>query len=162
MNKKPLNNPLHHEKTGSNQPVSAYQAKAAQIQLERALSLYFQEDTSRAIKALHKALALDPALVNNRVSGNLAHKLTGLPVQDALKSLINEDTSREMIQTAKRERKKTPPSFRQRFMTVSLIISLVIFLGMCLWALRVRDLDSYLTVYQSNVLGDAEAQTGRL
>lgn len=146
MNKKPLNNPLPHEKTDSNQLVSAHQAKAARIKLERALSLYFQEDISRAIKALRKALALDPALVNDRVFGNLAHKLTGLPVQEALKSLNNEDASREMIRTAERERKKAkaPPSFRQRFMTVSLIISLAMFLGMCFWALRVRDLDSYL------------------
>jgi predicted esterase len=139
------NEPLHPNSKASASPVPAAQAKAARTALDQALSLHFRGERASALKSIRKALELDPGLVNERLTGNLAHELTGLPVQEALKSLAGEQSGRELIQVARREQKKVPPSFQRRFVMISFVVSLVVLLGMCIWGFQAGVLGSYLT-----------------
>jgi predicted esterase len=115
------------------------------MELEQALSLHFRGERASALKSIRKALELDPGLANERLTGNLAHELTGLPVQEALHSLAGEGTGRELIQAARRGHRSAPPSFRQRFVTISFVISLLVLVGMYIWAAQTGVIGSYLT-----------------
>lgn len=139
------NDPLQLDGATPARPVPARQAEAARLALEQALSFHFRGERASAIKSIRKALELDPGLADERLTGNLAHELTDLPVQEALRSLTGEGTGRELIQTARRERKSSPPSFRQRFATISLVVALMVLVGMYFWAVQTGVIGSYLT-----------------
>lgn len=143
-----MTDPMRAPEAAPKQPVSTRQAKAARNELERALSLHFQGDRSKAIQRLCKALELDPALANERLTANLAHELTGLPAHDALGSLINPDRSQELIEVSQRERRKTPPTLRQRFMTAMLVVAVMTLLGMCTWSSSSGLFDSYIRSFR--------------
>lgn len=139
------NDPLHLDSTATARPVPARRANAARLELEQALSFHLRGERASALKSIRKALELDPGLATDRLTGNLAHELTDLPVGEALKSLIGASTGRELIQAAQRERKSSPPSFRQLFMTVSLVVALMALVGMYYFAAQSGVIGSYLT-----------------
>ena len=142
------NDPLHRDGATPVRSVPARQAKAARMELEQALSFHFRGERASALKSIRKALALDPGLANERLTGNLAHELTDLPVQEALRSLTGEGTDRELIQTARRERKISPPSFRESFVTVSFLVALMVLVGMYFWAAQTGVIGAYLTSFR--------------
>ena len=112
------------------------QAKAARVEVERALSFHFQGNKAESLKALGKALKLDPSLAKEDLLSNLAHELTGLPVPNALESLLDGNSSKSMIDTAQRERQRTPLMRRQRALFAVLVFLAVVFLGMLVWSIR--------------------------
>lgn len=131
-----LNDPAQLDNGSPARPVSEKQAHAARMELERALSFHLRGERAHALKSLRKALELDSRLENERLTQNLARELSGLPAQEALKSLSNEQTGQEWIQAARRQQKASPPAIRLNFTTVALVIALIGLLGMSLWALR--------------------------
>ena len=138
-----MDNSLDDKNTTSLQPVSTRQAQAARSALEQALSFHFRGETLRALKSLRKALELNPGLVDEPLTGNLARELTNLPTQDALKSLVSEDLGKELIETAKRTQKRVPISFKPGLAGVLLVIALITLLGMSFWSMRTGLFDSY-------------------
>lgn len=142
------NDPLHHAVPTSNQSVPSGRAKAARLELEQALSFHFRGERASALKAIRKALALDPGLASERLTGNLAHELTGLPVREALDSLVGERSGKELIQAAQRQQKDQVPSFRPRFTSVLLVLALVVLFGMYVWADRTGVIGSYVTSFR--------------
>jgi hypothetical protein len=77
------------------------QSKPARAEIEKALSFHFQGNKAEALKALRRALQLDPSLVGETLPSNLAHELTGLPVAKALASLVDRKSSKTMIDAAR-------------------------------------------------------------
>lgn len=135
---------MHDPEVKPHQSISTSQAKSARSELERALSLHFQGDRARAIARLSRALELDPALANERLTANLAHELTGLPAPEALLSLINPDRSRERIRVPRQERRRIPLPPKQRFMLGILAVAVMTFLVMCTLSWRSGLLGSYI------------------
>ena len=145
------NESIHNNGENTTPPVPERRTKAARMELDRALSFHLRGEKASALKSFRKALNLDPGLAIERLTRNIAQELTGLPAQEALKNLIGEHTGKELIQTAKREQKKPPTSFRQRLMVIAFIIALVALVGIIYKALQVRTLDSYLTTIRMMV-----------
>jgi Tfp pilus assembly protein PilF len=90
-----MNNTLQNSKNKLSR-----QSEAARVEMERALSFHFQGDKADALKALRKALKLDPSLARETLPSNLAHELIGLPALDALASLMDGNSSQAIIDTA--------------------------------------------------------------
>ena len=126
-----MNNTLQNSK---NEPSRA--SKAARAEVERALSFHFQGNKADALKALRKALTLDPNLTQETLASNLAHELTGLPVADALNSLTDGSSSKLMIDTAQRERRQAPVMRRQRGLFAVLVFISLVFVGLLAWSIR--------------------------
>ena len=112
------------------------QAQAARTELEQALSFHFQGNKAEALKALRQALKLDPSLAEEKLTSNLAHELTGLPVSSALDNLKDGNSSKTMIDTAQREWRKTPRMRHQRVMLGVLTFLILVFVGLLVWSLR--------------------------
>ena len=89
-------------------------AKEARVEMEQALSFHFQGNKADALKALRKALQMDPSLTQETLASNLARELTGLPTSEALASLTDGSASKAMIHTAQREWRQAPIVRRQR------------------------------------------------
>lgn len=122
------------------------QTKAARAEMERALSFHFQGNKADALKALRQALKLDPGLAQETLPSNLAHELTGLPVSEALNSLLDGNSSRAMIDTAQRERQRTPVMRRQRALFVVFVFLALVFFGLLLWSIRDGTLQGALQI----------------
>lgn len=112
------------------------QAQAARAEVERALSFHFQDNKADALKALRKALKLDPSLAKEKLASNLAHELTGLPTLEALGSLLDGNSSDAMIDTAQREWRRAPSMRRQRALLAVLAFLSLVFVGLLVWSIR--------------------------
>jgi predicted esterase len=111
------------------------QAKEARAEMERALSFHFQGNKADALKALRKALKLDPSLVEEKLASNLAVELTGLPASEALTTLADGNSSQTMIHTAQREWKQAPVVRRQRSLFVVFILLFLVLIGLFAWSI---------------------------
>jgi hypothetical protein len=130
MENKPMNNTAQNPKRASSP-----QAKAARAEMERALSFHFQGNKADALKSLRKALRLDPDLAKEVLPSNLARELTGLPVSEALSSLVDGNSSKTMINMAQRERQQAPVRRRQRTSLVIFAVLFLLFIGLFLWSI---------------------------
>lgn len=67
--------------------VNSKKLETARIHLNRALALVVKGNNNDAMRALQQACYLNPKLINDQVAMNLAGELTGLPAEEAIKSL---------------------------------------------------------------------------
>jgi predicted esterase len=63
------------------------QTEKARIYLNRALASVVKTDEIGAQKSLMQAFLLNPSLMDDKIAGNLASELTGLPPQEAIQAL---------------------------------------------------------------------------
>lgn len=103
--------------------------------MERALSFHFQGNKGDALKALRKALRMDPNLVKETLASNLAHELTGLPAAEAVASLTDGNSSQAMIHTAQREWRRAPIVRRQRSLFIVFAFLFLVFVGLFVWSI---------------------------
>jgi predicted esterase len=125
-----MNSPLQNSKKRLSR-----QELAARTEIERALSLHFEGNKAGALKALRKALQMDPSLAKDKLPSNLAHELTGLPAPDALDGLMDGNSSKAIIDTAQRERRRTPVKRRQSALLGVLAILSLVFIGLFAWSI---------------------------
>jgi predicted esterase len=111
------------------------QAKEARAEMERALSFHFQGNKADALKALRKALMLDPSLAEETSPVNLARELTGLPASEAVSSLTAGSSGQAMIHTAQREWRRAPVMRRQRSLFAIFIFLFLVFVGLFIWSI---------------------------
>jgi predicted esterase len=123
---------------------SSHESKEARAEMERALSFHFQGNKADALKALRKALKLDPGLDKEPLASNLAHELTGLPAPEAVASLTDGNSSQAIIQTAQREWRRAPVVRRQRSLFVVLIFLSLVLVGLLVWSIYDGTLQSAL------------------
>jgi predicted esterase len=126
-----MNSTSQNSKTGLSP-----QSKAARAEVERALSFHFQGNKADALKALRKALKLDPSLANETLPSNLAHELTDLPNPEALDSLLDGNSSKAMIDTAQREWRRAPSMRRQRVLLAIFAFLSLVFTGLLAWSIQ--------------------------
>jgi predicted esterase len=81
--------------------------KTARAELNRAVSLHMQGNKAGALKAIRQALALDPNLAQEKLTGNLVKELTGLPISEAMTLLANPNASKTIIKSARTEDRRT-------------------------------------------------------
>jgi len=131
--------------TSQNAPArSTGNARAARLELERALSLHFQGNRAGALKGLRKALELDPALAREPLTANLARELTGLAPAEALKNIADVKESQGMIASAQKEWQSTPQMRRQRFLLPVLAMLLLVLIGLFAWSVKDGSLQAFL------------------
>lgn len=114
---------------------TSQRSKEARTELERALSFHFQGDKVRALKSLRKSLSLDPALAKEKLASNLAKEITGLPVDDALKSLAESDTSHRLINAAQKTQRTNPQVRGQRYQLGLFLFLMVVLVGLFGWVI---------------------------
>jgi hypothetical protein len=120
------------------------QEKSARVQMNSALSQYMQGNKSGALKAFRQALALDPTLAREKMVINLAQELTGLPAQEAFKSLMDADASKDMIQSARKQDQKSAPAKPPSAAAFALIALALVMLGMVVWGIATSRFDNAL------------------
>jgi predicted esterase len=125
-----MNSAPQNSRTGTSQP-----SKAARAEVERALSFHFQGNKGEALKALRKALGLDPGLAQEKLATNLAHELTGLPIPEALETLLDVHSSRAIIDTAQRDLRRAPAMRRQRVLLAVFVVLSLVFIGLLVWSI---------------------------
>lgn len=91
--------------------VSQRDREKAKTAYDRAMDLHFKGEMAEAVIELSKSLELNPNLARDRLIGNLAHALTGLDVEDAVK-MIQDEERRDMLIT---RLGGTPPSQKGGF-----------------------------------------------
>lgn len=118
----------------NSQPGLTPQSKAARIELDEAVTLHFRGNKAGALKALHQALEHNQALADEPFTANLAQAITGLPPAEALKSVLDADESKELIQIAKKERRATPQLHRDLTSLFILMALFILAIGFFIWA----------------------------
>lgn len=134
-----MNSTSQNSKNGSSR-----QSIASRAEVERALSFYFQGDNADALKALSKALQMDPALAKEMFVSNVAHELTGLPAAKALDSLLDGASSKAVINTAQKEWQRAPIIRRQRVLLGVFAFLSLVFFGLLVWSIQDGTLERVL------------------
>jgi len=99
---------------GKKKPARA-DIQAAERKVQRAFSLHTKGQTKKALQVFIQALELNPDLVKDQFTRNVAAELTGLPIEEAFQSLQDRTDRKELLdsaqeQTKKPVRKKSPIS----------------------------------------------------
>ena len=123
---------MNNAQQESKVPLSS-QKKAAQAEIERALSLHFQGNKTGALKSLRKALELDPDLSKDVLTSNLIRELTGAQSSDGLDRLVGPNAGKKSMETVRRESKRTPSMRRERNYLPLLAVISIVALGLLLW-----------------------------
>lgn len=113
---------------------TSQRSKSARFELEKALSLHFRGEKARALQTLRRALELDPALAKEKVAANLAKELTGLPVEEAVKNLADNETGRILMDRAQRTQTLGPRAQSQGYQLPAFLILMAAFIGLSGWA----------------------------
>lgn len=127
---------------------TSQRSKEARAELERALSFHFQGDKARALKSLRRALELDPALSKEKLASNLAKEITGFPAEDVLKGLGDRDTSKQLIETARRSQRNPPQVRDQRMQLFVFIFLMVVLVGLFGWVISSGILNPFAGMFQ--------------
>jgi len=86
--------------------VSKVNEERAKGLLQQALDLNMRGDNQRAIKALERALATDPRLGFDSYTVSFAATITGMPGQEAIQSLMPDDSKLEKMRHSGSSRKR--------------------------------------------------------
>ncbi len=135
-----MNDSSQNAKSGS-----ARQSKEARVELDRALSLHFQGNNAGALKALRSALQLDPELAHERLTENVARELTGLPATEALKSIVSANESKKLMNTARKEWRRTPQMRRQRVLLFVFALLCIVLIGVVVRSIQDGAFDNFRT-----------------
>lgn len=137
-------------------PIHPRVAQASAKALDLALSLHLRRDRAGALQALRRALQLNPALAGNTLAMNLASELTGLPAEEAVDRLLEEQTARALVERAHVERERSPISSRLIFTSVLLVLGLVLLAAASVWFVRAGFADSYAQAFERARLRGAQ------
>lgn len=127
-------------------PISRRDKDRAQSYFSRALDLHVQGDKPKALQALSKALAIDPALADDTPTTTLASQITGLPPAEAVASLLEQDRRCARDKAAPRQRQ--PLTGRQQVTRVLLVIALIVLIVAAIWFVQSGLLDRYRLAIQ--------------
>lgn len=117
----------------------------AHLKFERALSLHLSDKTENAINVFSKALDLNPDLCEeDQVAANLAVELTGLPAEEAVSVLLDEEQREGVLGLSHQEQEKTETK-RAPVTLYLLIIAVLALIGLSYNFVRAGYLDRYRT-----------------
>ena len=127
------------------------QKATAQWNVDRALSLHLKGKKAEAIKALGKALQIQPDLAHNPMVINLAKEITGFKAHEAIQSLQQKEQTQEItkITSGTEPKTKTPSSILPR---IFLGLATLVLTVLVIWFVRSGLLDRYSTFFQNSLL----------
>jgi predicted esterase len=115
------------------------------------LNLHVKGNKLEAIKALSKAVKVNPELLDDPVVLNLTGEITGLSPAEAIASLLNKE-QHQLISNDMLKRERGTISTRQMVSRILLGISLIVLTVLVIWFVRSGYLDRYLSVIQVRLL----------
>ena len=125
---------------------------SAQLHFNRAVSLHMNGETEKALKALTKAIDLNPELGNQKFPANLAGELTGLPTAEAVR-MLSDKSLREGITPLQRPGLRTPRKQQLPVTLYLLIIAVVALIGVSFQFMRSGLLETYIHVIDRSTYG---------
>lgn len=127
--------------------------------VQRAFSLYTAGQTDQALKVLGRALEDEPDLENDPFTRNLAAEITGKPAEEALRSLLDRNRRRELLEATKGQAKKSSPAVRPLSL-ILLVLALLALAGVSYRFVRTGTLDRYRALLARQMGGFNQRRAG--